>query len=199
MPLGDRHTAVSEKFGREGTAITDALIMTSLDGFNFNRRDEAFLTPGVEDRNNWWYGDCYIAYGLAETESEDEGAPREISFYVGENYRIKNVNFRRFTVRLDGFFSWYAKNSGGEVLTKPVLVEGETLIINFSSSVVGGVNITLCDESGNEIDGYGSYTVFGDSTDRPVEFEKPLSALLGKNVRLKIRLRDAHLYSFIFE
>lgn len=199
MPLGDRHVKVAEKFNREGTAITDSLIMTSFDGFTFNRRDEAFLTPGIEDRNNWWYGDCYIAYGLAETESEEEGAPREISFYVGENYRIKNVNFRRFTVRLDGFFSWYAKNSGGEVLTKPVVVEGETLRINFSSSVAGGVNISLCDETGNEIDGYKSYTVFGDSTDRPVEFEKRLADIQGKSVRLKIRLQDAHLYSFIFE
>lgn len=199
MPLGDRHAAITAKFGREGTAITDCLIMTSFDGFNFNRRDEAFLTPGVENRNNWWYGDCYIAYGLTETDAEEEGAPREISFYVGENYRIKNVNFRRFTVRLDGFFSWYAKNSGGEILTKPVTVEGETLKINFASSVAGGVNIALCDENGNEIEGYQSYTIFGDSTDRPVEFEKPLSSLQGEKIRLKIRLQDAHLYSFIFE
>ena len=67
-----------------------------------------------------------MVYGLLETEAEEEGAPNEISFYVGENYRIKNVNFRRYTVRLDGFFSWRAPYRGGEILTKPVPI---TLIV----------------------------------------------------------------------
>jgi hypothetical protein len=40
--------------------------------------------------------------------------------------------------------------------------------------------------------------MFGDSVDRPVEFEKPLSDICGKTVRLKIKMRDAHLYSFVF-
>jgi len=164
-----------------------------------NRCDEVFLSPGIEDQSNWWYGDCYTAYGLVETDAERPGAPREISFYSTENYRIKSVNFRRYTVRLDGFFSWYAKNSGGEVLTKPVVVEGETLKINFASSVVGGVKITLCDEDGKELEGYTSCTYFGDSTDCPVEFAKPLAELVGKKIRLKIKLQDTHLYSFIFE
>ena len=199
MPLGDRHEAVRQIAGREGTALTDCIIMTSRDGFTFNRCDEVFLSPGIEDQSNWWYGDCYTAYGLVETDAESPGAPREISFYSTENYRIKSVNFRRYTVRLDGFFSWYAKNSGGEVLTKPVMVEGDTLRINFASSAVGGVKITLCDEDGGELEGYASCTYFGDSTDCPVEFAKPLAELVGKKIRLKIKLQDTHLYSFIFE
>jgi hypothetical protein len=40
--------------------------------------------------------------------------------------------------------------------------------------------------------------MFGDTVDRPVEFEKPLSALKGKTVRLKFEMKDAHLYSFAF-
>ena len=85
------------------------------------------------------------------------------------------------------------------MLTKPVLVDGENLKLNFSSSVAGGISITLCAEDGKELEGYKSYCIFGDSTSRPVEFEKPLSDLLGKKVRLKINIQDAHLYSFIFE
>lgn len=198
MPLGDRHENITEVFGREGTAVTDCVIMTSSDGFIFNRRDEAFMTPGVEARDNWWYGNCYMAYGLAETEAEEDGAPNEISLYMGENYRIKNVNFRRWTMRLDGFFSWYAPYRGGEVLTKPITVDGNELHLNFATSALGGVTVSLCDEHGNELEGYQSYTMFGDSVDRPVEFEKNLGALNGKQVRLKIKLKDAHLYSFVF-
>ena len=33
---------------------------------------------------------------------------------------------------------------------------------------------------------------------KPVRFEKPLSALVGKAVRLRFTLCDAHLYSFAF-
>ena len=199
MPLADRHENITNVYNREGTAVTDCVIMTSNDGFKFNRRDEAFLTPGVEARDNWWYGNCYTVYGLIETEAEEDGAPNEISFYVGENYRIKNVNFRRYTIRLDGFFSWFAPYRGGEVLTKPLTISGDALHINFATSALGGVAITLCDENGNELDGYASYTMFGNSVDRPVEFERSLADLKGKTVRLKIKMKDAHLYSFVFE
>lgn len=199
MPLGDRHENITAVYGREGTAVTDCVIMTSKDGFTFDRRDEAFLTPGVENRNNWWYGNCYTAYGMIETEAEEDGAPHEISFYVGENYRIKGVNFRRYTVRLDGFFSWNAPYRGGEVLTKPITIDGDEMHMNFATSALGGIIVSVCDEDGNALEGYTSYTMFGDTVDRPVEFEKPLSALKGKTVRLKFYMKDAQLYSFVFE
>ena len=48
------------------------------------------------------------------------------------------------------------------------------------------------------IAGYESYEMFGDSVDRPVEFEEPLSALRDKKVSLRVSLKDAHLYSFAF-
>lgn len=198
MPLGDRHEALEAMSDRGGTAVTDCVIMTSNNGFTFNRRDEAFLTPGVENRNNWWYGNCYMAYGLIETEAEEDGAPNEISFYVGENYRIKGVNFRRYTMRLDGFFSWDAPYRGGEVLTKLLTIDGDEMQLNFATSALGSVLVSVCDADGNPLEGYTSYTMFGDSVERPVEFEKPLSALKGKRVRLKFEMKDAQLYSFAF-
>ncbi|MBQ8447371.1 MAG: hypothetical protein IJX27_00385 [Clostridia bacterium] len=197
MPLADRRGKITEHFGREGTALTDCVIMTSQDGLEFDRRDEAFMTPGMENRNNWWYGNCYTVYGLCETEAEEEGAPKEISFYMGENYRIKNVNFRRYTVRLDGFFSWQAPYSDAEVLTKPLALSGEEMSLNFSTSAVGGIKIYICDVNGEELEGYESYTVFGNSVERPVEFAKPLAALAGETVRLKFKMKDAEIYSFV--
>ncbi len=197
MPLADRHRAIYDKYRREGTAVTDCAIMTSSDGFVFDRRDEAFITPGIEARDNWWYGNCGTAYGMVETESETPGAPNEISMYVGENYRIKNVNFVRVTLRLDGFFSWYGRYKRGEVITKPLTVSADVMSVNFASSALGGMRITLLDKDGREIEGYKSYTTFGDSIDRPVEFERSLSELRGKTVKLRIELSDCHLYSFV--
>lgn len=198
MPLGDMHAYMTAKTGRGGTALTDCVVMTSRDGFCFNRRDEAFLTSGPEARDNWWYGDGYTAYGFLETPSEDEGAANEYSMYVGEGYRINNVSFRRYTVRLDGFFSYYAPYAGGEVLLRPVTVTGDELHVNFATAAVGGMKVTLCDTEGAPIEGYESYVMFGDSVDRLVEFERPLSALAGKEVSLRVTLSDAHLYSFVF-
>lgn len=199
MPLGDRHENITALFGREGTSVTDCVIMTSHDGFTFDRRDEAYLTPGVENRYNWWYGNCYTAYGFVETPAEERDAPRELSMYVGEGYRIKNVSFRRYTLRLDGFFSWFGSYRGGEVLTKTFLAEGDKMFVNFASSAVGGMEIAICNTDGTPIEGYESGVIFGDSTDRPVKFKKDLSLLRGQTVRLKFRLRDCHLYSYCFE
>ncbi len=196
MPAWDRRSRVIDRFGREGAALTDCTVMTSRDGFTFNRRDEAFLTPGVEDAANWQYGDCYTVYGITQTESDRPGAPNELSLYVGENYRVKNVNFRRYTVRLDGFFSWYANAKGGEVLTRPFLLEGDCLCLNFATSAISHLIVSVCDEEGRALEGYESGKLFGNSTARTVRFRKPLSALAGRTVRLRFKLCDAHLYSF---
>lgn len=198
MPLADQRKATVEKYGRTGTAITDCLFMTSNDGYTFNRRDEAFMTPGPEERNNWRYGNCYTAHGIVETKAEEEGASNEISIYASENYRMKNANFRRYTIRLDGFYSWFGSYKGAEILTKPITVTGERLSVNFASSCAGGMKISLCDASGSPIEGFTSNTIFGDSTDRTVRFTGNLKTLIGKDVRLKIVLKDCHLYSFAF-
>ena len=198
MPMYDMRQFVTKHYGRGGTALTDCAILTSRDGLHFNRWDEAFLTPGPEAMTTWWYGDCYTCYGLAETPSEIEGAANEISFYMGENYRISNVHFRRYTVRLDGFFSWYAGYTGGEVLTKPLTFDGKEMEINFETSALGNLQIIICDENGTPLEGYTSGNMFGNSVDRKVRFKAPLDALAGKTVRIKFALRDCELYAFKF-
>ncbi len=198
MPLADQRAATVKKYGRGGTAITDCLFMSSNDGYTFNRRDEAFMTPGPESRNNWRYGNCYTVHGILETESDEVGASNEISIYACENYRMKNASFRRYTIRLDGFYSWYGKFTGATVLTKPIQVTGESLSVNFASSCAGSMQITLCDENGASIKGFESKALFGDSTDRPVRFKSDIKSLIGKTVRLRIVLKDCHLYSFAF-
>ena len=199
MPLGDYRRLASEKYGRSSTAVTDLAIMTSRDGFNFNRRDEAFLTPGIENRYNWWYGDCYMSYALIETPADEWSGPNELSLYVNDCYKNKRVNFRRYAIRIDGFFSWYSDFKGGKVLTKPLLCEGNRLSLNFATAALSSVTVTVCDEDGTPIEGYASKVLFGDSLDRTVGFDKPLSDLQGKKIRLLFSLQDAELYSFAFE
>jgi len=190
---------LKQKEGRLATAMTDAFIMTSGDGVHFKRTREAFLTPGIENGENWVYGDCYVVHGLVQTASDFYGEPDELSLYMGKGYRSRPVTFERYTLRLDGFFSWHADFEDGEVITKPTLVEGGRLFVNFSTSALGYLRIELLDENGSAVDGYDSGRLFGDSVNRPIDFERPLTEFLGKRVKMKITMKDADFYSFCFE
>lgn len=198
MPIADVRNRITQSAGREGTALTDCAIMTSTDGLNFNLRPTAFFTPGMETTQNWWYGNCYTVYGMIETPTDD-GENREISMYISENYRIKKVDFRRYTLRLDGFFSWYGDGNGATAITKPFILENENMFVNFATSALGSLRITILSPDGKEIDGYKSYTIFGDNTNRPVKFQNSLASLIGKEIQIKFELEDCHLYSYTFE
>ena len=184
--------------GRTGTVMTDTCIMTSRDGIYFRRTDEAFMTPGPERGLNWYYGDGYLCYGMAQTPSVIPGAPNEISIYMPVNYRADNVILRRYALRLDGFFSWHCGFKPGKVVTKPLTFTGDSLQLNFATSSLGSVRVRILDTDGNPIEGFDSGNHFGDTIDRPIGFEKSLSQIAGKPVRLEFTLKDAELYSFRF-
>ena len=184
---------------RSSIAMNDTLVMYSSDGVSFNRSREAFMTPGPENGENWVYGDCYFAHGMAQTESDFYGEPEELSIYAGTGYRSRPVTFERYALRLDGFFSLRADYEEGEVITKPIVIEGGKLSVNFATSAIGYLKIELLGEDGATIEGYTSQRLFGDSIDRPVDFEKPLADLSGKKVKMKITMKDADFYSFCFE
>jgi len=156
------------------------------------------MTPGVERDCNWYYGDCYVGWGMVETEGDLPASPKEISIYMGRNYRVKPVELCRYALRLDGFFSWHCDFKDGYVLTKPIVFEGGKLEVNFSTSALGYVRICLCDEAGEPIEGYDSLRLFGDSVNRTVDYAGNLNELSGKVVRMRVEMKDAELYSFKF-
>ncbi len=55
LPEGDHREARAKASLRYGTAITEALLMTSRDGVAFKRWNEAFLPPGIERPGTWNY------------------------------------------------------------------------------------------------------------------------------------------------
>lgn len=190
---------------REGTAVTDGMLMSSRDGLNFDVWPESFIRPGLRTRENWLYGDNYQSLGLIETRSAIEGAPDELSFFLTESTNLDDTSARsrRHTIRVDGFVSVYAGLNGGELLTRPVIFDGDSLVLNFSSSAAGGIWVELQDGNGHAIEGRGMEDcdeVWGDDLARTVSWEgdRDLSALAGQPVRLRLRLRDADLYSLRF-
>ena len=82
-------------------------------------------------------------------------------------------------------------------------LEGDQLVVNFSTSAVGSVRVEIQDENGKPIGGFSLTDcprLFGDSLARSVVWKSDadLSRPAGKPVRLLFELKDADLYSFRF-
>ena len=187
---------------RYGYAITEGLLMASRDGVHFKRWNEAFLRPGIERPGTWHYGQQYIGWHAVETASDLPGAPNELSLYATESYwHGKGSALRRFTLRLDGFVSAHGDWKGGELITKPIVLEGKQLSLNFSTSAAGSVRVEIQNPDDTAIPGFSLDDCpdhFGDSVDKTVRWKSGagISSISGKPVKLRFVLKDADLYSY---
>jgi len=190
---------------RHGSALTDAMFMSSRDGHTFNLWPESFIRPGLRPVDNWVYGDGYPGWGMVTTPSLFDGAPDELSIYVSEGYwRGDSMNLRRYTLRVDGFASVKAPSSGGAMVTKPLIFAGNRLRVNFSASAAGSVQVEILrDQMDESVAGFGQddcVELLGDDIERVVRWSggADISRLEGVPVRLRFVLRDADLYAFQF-
>lgn len=205
LPMLDERLARAAAGRRYGTAVTDALFMTSRDGLLWNRWPEAFIRPGPRERESWVYGDNFIFWQMVPTASDLEDAPDEISLYATESYwEGTSTAFRRYTIRTDGFVSAYAPMAGGEIVTKPMVFDGGNLALNFATSGAGSVQVELQEPDGTPIPGYALADcpeIYGDHLRFIVRWNDvggDLRPLVGRPVRLRFVLRDADLYSMQF-
>lgn len=195
---------------RQGTALTDMLFMSSRDGENFYRFDEGVVTSGPERLGerwmNWMYGDGYPAKGLIETQNRVPDAQPELSLYLIEGCGGTAVGARlklerqmvRYVYRMDGFASYKAPYQEKVLRTKLFTFEGNMLKLNFRTSARGYIRLRILDFRGNPIQGYSTYEVFGDNTERIIDFEKPLGELQGKEVSFEFTMSDAEIYAMRF-
>ena len=186
---------------RYALAVTDCVFMSSRDNKSWRRFDEAALEIGPEVYTNWVYGDCYLAGGgVVETPSRFEGEPNELSVYVrGRKYDDPMAGvINRYSYRRDGFASYKAPYEKKILRTKLFTFEGDVLSMNFKTSARGSIYVSVLDERGEPIDGFSTCELFGDSLDREIDFERPLSELCGKAVSLCFVMSDAELFSFRF-
>lgn len=195
-------SASSERYG---TAITDALLMTSRNGTHFTRWNEAFLRPGIERPDAWHYGHQYIGWQMIETPSGLPGGPNELSLYSAEGYWHGTGSItRRYSLRLDGFVSVNSPaGSSNELITKPVTFDGTSLHLNFATSAAGSIRVEIQQLNGEPIQGYAlsdCHELFGDTVDRVVSWKNGpnVGNLKGKPVQLRFELNDADLYSLQF-
>ena len=197
-----KRSAASEP--RTGTALTDCMLMSSRDRTHFSIWPESFIRPGLRLKDNWTYGDNYPAWGLIETASSIIGAPNELSMFATEAILQPGpVRLRRFTIRIDGFVSVCAPLSGGELLTRPIVFARSKLVLNYSTSTAGSIQVELQDAQGVPLPGFAladCHEIYGDQLERVVAWKDnpDLGKLAGTPVRLRFVLKDADLYSIQF-
>jgi hypothetical protein len=195
--------------GRQGAphrfpGVSDAVFISSRDGLNFHRWDEAFIRPGLQNQR-WVNRNNYPAWGILVTKSELPGAPDELSIYTTEGYYVgDSCQLRRHSIRVDGFVSVHAPRAGGQLLTRPITFDGKELVMNVATSAAGSVQVEIQDVSGEPIPGFSLAEcpeIFGDWIQRAVKWQSgsDVSALAGKPVQLRFVLKDADLYSIRFQ
>ena len=184
-------------------SLVEGLLMSSRDGKNFHRWQEAIIRPGLNP-DRWHNRSNYIGLGLVETQSDLPGAGKEFSLYSSERYsRGPGVVLRRYTYRIDGFVSLHAPMAGGNVLTKPFTFSGSHLLLNLSTSAAGTVRVAVLSAAGEPIAGFQAedcQEIYGDEIERVVKWTdgKDMEVLSGQPIRLIFELKDADLYAFRF-
>ena len=101
---------------------------------------------------------------------------------------------------LDRFAALNADKSGGEVLTKPFRLDGKNLELNVEA-LKGSVRVALTDKEGQVLKGFGFNE--NDEIKKVDDLRRLLSwrgsndlgSLSGLDVRLKLSLKNAKVYS----
>ncbi len=181
-------------------SLTEGLFMSSRDGRTFRRWGEAVLRPGL-NRDKWRNRSNYIWLGMVETKSNLPGAGRELSIYSNESYyEGQGTRTRRYTYRIDGFVSLHASLGGGQVITKPLILEGEQLLLNFSTSAAGSLRVELLGDDAAPVKEYALNDcdeIYGDEIERVVKWKgHGLGGAAGRPVRLRFVMKDADLFAF---
>ena len=185
-------------------------LATSRDGRVWSRvADRAGFIESVEDEEAW----DYHMNGLSVRPSTSlfTVGDRVRFYYSGWHEKTGMASWRR-----DGFVSLRAGPEGGELLTRPFIVRGPQLHLNLDASE-GDCAVQVCDlqgipRVGKEIDspylqGHGDWNVsewspaiHGDHVDAVVHWpESDLADRIGKPATLRVRLKNADLYSFWVE
>jgi len=184
------YIALPTRFVPDRGESTDILFMSSRGGDRYDRLfTEAFIRPGLA-LERWGNRANYAAQNVVPT------GPAEMSIYHAPGGL-------RYTLRTDGFVSINAPSKGGQMVTRPLVFSGGELVINYSTSAAGRVQVEIQTPDGQAVPGFALADcppIVGDQIEQVVAWRggRDVSALAGKPVRLRFVMSDADLYSLRF-
>ena len=160
-----------------------------------------FLEPAAEGAWDDYYGSGYVrpATGLFVVGDQVR------FYYSGSSAQEPLYGMGMASWRRDGFVSLSAGPQGGELLTRSFIIDGPELHLNIDASA-GEATVQLCNLQGKPTlswywedreENFPSEPIRGDHLDVVVRWEDgDLAKWIGKPVTLRIRLKNADLYSF---
>ena len=185
----------------DATAQVEPVFISSRDGVRF-RRSENVLVPldAPEERNA--ARSNYAANALLALP----GANAELSLYATEGAygQGKGTRLRRFVFGVDAFIAARADAEvEGELLSRPFIFSGERLLLTFAARETGEVKVEVTAADGVAVPGLrldDGTAMNGKAVDAEYQWsaKDSLKKVAGKAVRLRIRLRQADLFSFRF-
>lgn len=192
----------------------DVQLATSRDGIRWNRAPgrRPFIPHGIDGA--FWSRMIFPSGDIIEVGDElwfyFAGAP----WRHGDAVSYREGAIGRAVLRRDGFISADAAYTWGELITRPLIFTGSSLLLNVATGAGGTVQVEIQDENGKPIPGFAledSDEINGNSIRalarwraeivhkmRRPEGDPDVSALAGRPVRLRFFMRDARLYSFQF-
>ena len=141
-----------------------------------------------------------MAWGLLPPLGNDH----EYSIYASENYLSRTpTRLRRFTYRLDGFVALRGGEQGGQLTTRPLLVAGGQLEINYLARPGGHVRVEIQDADSRPLPNFSADDcdpLDGDEIAKTVTWNTDgLGPFSGRPVRVRFEVKDADLFSFRFK
>lgn len=187
----------AKKVVRGERAVSDAVFMSSRDGFLWDRRFmESWIAGGLDERR-WTQRNNMPLRGCLELGND-------FCFFASAHYCWEDARIVRYRLRRHGFASLRAGEAIGFFMTKPLTFRGSALHLNYSTAATGGIRAELLDvASGQTIEGFSladCETLYGDSLDETLTFRGGrLDKLAGRAVQVRFEMRLADLYAWRFE
>ena len=193
----------SRFFPKRGSS-TDIVLLTTRDGKSFNRTfKEAFIRP-APTKDSWGNRGNYAALNVFPLRDDRPNIQAEHWRYLNPQHMGFMVRDRLYYLPLDGFASIHAGYEPGHMTTKAFKFSGKELMVNFETSAAGSIRVTIQDQVGQVIPGFGAddmkEELRGNERTRIAVWKQgsSLQSLVGRIVRLHFELKEADLYSICF-
>lgn len=186
-----------------GSGLVETQLATSRDGLQWKRYPRPTYI-GTGPHKGYPANRPYIAYGFVKRDREFYHYTYTRSSYHDGFTEPEPPVIHRATQRIDGFVSLDSAYTGGSITTKPLVFEGNRLVLNIDTDATGWAQVEIQDELGNPIPGFTleeAVYVNGDFINKEVEWltkGTDLSSLEGKTIRLHLYMRGAKLYALEF-
>ncbi|MDP6361471.1 MAG: hypothetical protein QF473_40550, partial [Planctomycetota bacterium] len=198
---------------RSNDGLFETHVAVSRDGMDFTRYRTPYVGPGlITDRagREGALDSGFICMALGMIINGDEiwqyyqGCRRtHMSREDAEKYRLHGEGVFRLVQRLDGFVSADAGHEGGELVTPTLSFKGDRLYLNAECSGLGEISAEIQTGDGKPAEGFSmddAVTIVRNGTRQEVWWKDgpDVTALSGKPVRLRFRMRSAKLFALQF-